>query len=279
MKGISPRPAFGWHRQDPVSRVVDRPTAPDPGEEAQAALRRWRSKAAEAMLLFFALSIIPHLAAWLVSYDLPATVQWSAVVLLIGILVTAGVFAQRWPPAVRVWLLLLVSYLASIQGLVWYSGAMARLWLLGAPILALILAGRRSAWIAAAISIGLMALHTLGAITGTTSGLQVPGFEEGRPGVIVARAVMWITYFLPLLVLLFQFDRFQVRTLAMERATSARLADELTWHQRATESLERGAAERDRLEREIERVAEEERRRLGHDLHDGVSQQLALALM
>jgi hypothetical protein len=38
-------------------------------------------------------------------------------------------------------------------------------------------------------------------------------------------------------------------------------------------------AERQHLEREIARVGDEERRRLGHDLHDGVSQQLAGALL
>jgi signal transduction histidine kinase len=231
------------------------------------------------MLILFGVSTLPHVGAWLLGYDLPATTQWVVVTTMIVLLTVAGVAGRRWSIAVRVWLLLLVAYLASIQGFIWYSGAMARVWLLGAPILALILAGPRSAFIAAIVSIVLTALHTTFALTGWIDGWRVVGFDDARPVIVLARSVMWMTFFVPVLVLVNRAHLFHMRTLAAERATSARLEEEVANREAANESLSRAAVERDRLEREVARVGDEERRRLGHDLHDGAGQQLAVALL
>jgi signal transduction histidine kinase len=251
----------------------------DPAAQAESAFEEWRGQSAQLMLILFGISVLPHIGAWLAGYELPGRTQWIAVTVAIVALVVAGVVGRRWSPMVRVWLLLSVSYLAAVQGLIWYTGAMARVWLLGAPILAVILAGPRSALVAAALSVGLIALHAISAVTGFGDAWHVGGFVENDPQVVVSRSIMWVAFFIPVLVLVRSVHLFHMRTLTAERAVAGRLEEEVEEHRLAHESLARASAERGRLEREIARAGDEERRRLGQDLHDGASQQLAMALL
>jgi signal transduction histidine kinase len=251
----------------------------DPAAEAETAFEEWRGQSARLMLILFGFSVLPHLGAWLISYQLPGRTQWIAVALTISALVVAGVAARRWSAMVRVWLLLLVSYLAAVHGLIWYTGAMARVWLLGAPILALTLAGPRSAFVAAAVSIALIVLHAVSAMTGIGTAWHVEGFVANDPAVVVSESIMWIAFFLPMLILTRNVHLFHLRTLKAERAVTARLEAEVAARRVVHKALTRASAHRARLEREIARVGDEERSRLGQDLHDGASQQLAVALL
>jgi signal transduction histidine kinase len=251
----------------------------NPAAEAETAFEEWRGNSARLMLVLFGFSVLPHLAAWLISYQLPGRTQWIAVALTISALVVAGVVVRRWSAVVRVWLLLLVAYLAAVHGLIWYTGAMARVWLLGAPILALILAGPRSAYVAASASIALIGLHAVAAVTGIGAAWHVEGFVESNPAVVVSGSIMWIAFFVPMLILTQNVHLFHLRTLKAERAVTGRLEAEVATRRVAHDELTRASAERARLEREIARVGDEERSRLGQDLHDGASQQLAVALL
>jgi signal transduction histidine kinase len=254
-------------------------TGRDPADDPDGAFEKWRVQSAQLMLLLFGISVLPHLGAWIAGYELPGRTQWIALTVAIVALMVAGVVGRRWSPTVRVWLLLLVSYLAAIQGLIWYTGAMARVWLLGAPILAIILAGPRSALVAAALSVGLITLHAVAAVTGFGDAWHVEGFIESDPHVVVSRSIMWVAFFIPVLFLTRSVHLFHLRTLTAERTVTARLEAEVAEREAAHDSLARASAERERLEREIARVGDEERRRLGQDLHDGASQQLAVALL
>jgi signal transduction histidine kinase len=255
------------------------PRPPRSAADAELAFEEWRGRSARLMLILFGISVVPHLAAWLVAYELPGRTQWIAVTAAIIALVVSGLVVQRWSPMVRVWLLLLVAYLAAVHGLIWYTGAMARVWLLGAPILALILAGPRSALVAASFSVGLIALHAGAAVVGIADAWQVAGFVENAPAVVVSRSIMWVAFFVPVLILTRSVHLFHMRTLTAERAAGARLEAEIAERRVSHKSLARASAERERLERELARVGDEERRRLGQDLHDGASQQLAVALV
>jgi signal transduction histidine kinase len=75
-----------------------------------------------------------------------------------------------------------------------------------------------------------------------------------------------------LIVLLGRFHRFMLDALAAQE----REAVERSAAQRKVESEMR---ERERLEREIAGIGDEERRRLGRELHDGVCQQVTAALL
>jgi signal transduction histidine kinase len=251
----------------------------DVGAGAEAAFQEWRGKSAQLMLVLFGTATVPDLAAWFWGYTLPGRTEELVLSLVILGLVLAGVVVRSWPPVVRVWLILIVAYLVSVHGLVRYSGAMARVWLLGAPFVALILGGPRSAGVAAVASVGLILLHAAGALSGVTDGWQVAGFDESDPAVVVSRSVMWVAFFIPAFFLFRSVHLFHLRTLASERGARSSLEKEILERRVAHESLAREAAERERLEREVARVGDNERRRLGQDLHDGASQQLAVALL
>jgi signal transduction histidine kinase len=284
-----PRPRVQWPAGPPKAGSDQRASAPgaepqdlsgrDPPSEAEGAFAKWRGQSVHLMLILFGVSVVPHLGAWLGGYRLPGQAQSVAVTLAIVVLGVVGVLVRRWPPVVRVWLLLGVAYFAAIHGLVWYNGAMARVWLLGVPILALILAGSRSGFVAAVISTVLIGLHAVAAVNGTGAAWHVAGFNESDPAVVVATSVMWVAFFIPMLILTRSVHLFHLRTLDAERAVAARLDAEVAERRLAHDSLARASKERERLEREIARVGDEERRRLGQDLHDGPCQQLAVALL
>lgn len=254
-------------------------TQHDVAGEARAALQAWRDESGHLIFTLIGFSVLVPTIAWIVGYELPATRYWFPTAVGVIALAAVALLARRLPMLVRVWLFLIILYLAAARGLIWYTGAMARVWLVGAPVLALILAGPRSGLVASAISVALVILHAAGAFTGATEGWRVTGFDENSARVVVSRAVMWLAFIVPLLALVRKWYAFQLRTLAAERAASARLEERNAERAAALESLSREVSERERLEREIARAGDEERRRLGHDLHDGVSQQLAAALL
>ncbi|HSJ05115.1 MAG TPA: sensor histidine kinase [Longimicrobiales bacterium] len=246
--------------------------------DAEAAYDLWRAGAADVMLLLIGFAALPQILLWLLGFDLPATGQVVAVVALV-LLVAAAATVRRWPVDVRIWLIMGLTFIASVQGLLWYTGAIARVWLAGIPVLALVLGGPRTALVAASISIAIVVLHATAAAAGLADGWSVQSFDETRTRVIVARAAMWMAFFIPLMFLLRGFYRFQIRTLAAERELSARLAQEIAERTAAHAALADAVSERDRLEQDIAHVSDVEQRRLGHDLHDGVGQQLAGALL
>lgn len=247
---------------------------------AGVALRAWRLKATDALLVLIALAAAGSAAAWVLNPDLPGSSSHRLPTALFYVLVvTAAAAIRGHHHEARVWFILSVLYLSALQGLLMYDGAMARVWLLVAPITALLLVGPRSGRVAAVISVVLILLHTVGGVTGVTDRLRVPGFDSTRHAIVIYLAVMWLGTLLPLLILLERFHLWHTRTLATALGTTSRLEEAAAQRRVADGLLAKGAAERERLEREIARVADDERRRLGHDLHDGVSQQLTGALL
>jgi signal transduction histidine kinase len=247
---------------------------------AEVVLRAWRLKAADALLVLIALAAAGSAAAWVLNHDLPGSSSHRVPTASFYVLVMAMAAAIRGHHhEARVWLMLSVLYLSSLQGLLMYDGAMARVWLLIAPIVALLLVGPRSGRVAAAISVVLILLHTAGVLTGVTDRLRVPGFDSTLHAVVVYVAIMWLGALLPLLMLVERFHLWHAGTLATALGTADRLEDEAAQRRVADALLAKGEAERERLEQEIARVGDDERRRLGHDLHDGVSQQLTGALL
>lgn len=248
--------------------------------DAEVALRVWRLKAADALLVLIALAAAGSAALWVFNYDLPGSPLHRLPVALLYVLVVAGAAATRGHHhEARVWLMLSVLYLSALQGLLMYDGAMARVWLLVAPITALLLVGPRSGRIAAAISVAVILLHAGAVLTGMTDRLRVPGFDPTLHAVVGYLTVLWLGALLPLLFLVERFHLWHARTLAMALRTATRLEEEGAQRRMADGLLAREGTERERLEREIARVGDDERRRLGHDLHDGVSQQLTGALL
>lgn len=243
-------------------------------------LQAWRQKAADAVLGLVALTALASAFGWTLGFAQPGSLGTRlAVGLLYASVVVAAAVARGRDYRVRVWLMLLGLYLPAIQGLLMYDGPMGWVWLMVAPVAALILAGPGAGRVALLISGTLITLHAAGTVTGATARLQVPGFDPGRPSVVLVLTVMWFVTVIPLVWILDRFHLWHVGTLEEALAASARLEEEAKARQAEHQQLVQEAAERERLEREIARVSDEERRRLGHDLHDGASQQLAAALL
>jgi two-component system CheB/CheR fusion protein len=103
-------------------------------------------------------------------------------------------------------------------------------------------------------------------LPGVAGALIVGATPPNVPSVVVSFQTVALGAFLAtLVVLLDRFHRFLLATLAAQYEAQAQ--------------LRREAFERHRLEREIAAIGDEERRRLGRDLHDGVCQELTAALL
>ncbi len=92
-----------------------------------------------------------------------------------------------------------------------------------------------------------------------------PAQEAELPRLVWFPAIVEAAFLFALMVLLSRFHRFLEGALAQRNAAHRKMEDEMT--------------ERQRLEREIASVGDRERRRLGHELHDGVCQQFTAALL
>jgi signal transduction histidine kinase len=118
----------------------------------------------------------------------------------------------------------------------------------------------------AASAVILVSAPFVRVLPGVAGALIVDATPPAVPVVIVSFQTAGLGAFLAMLiVLLDRFHRFLMRTLAAQYEAKA--------------DLRREALERHRLEREIAAIGDEERRRLGRDLHDGVCQELTAALL
>jgi len=133
--------------------------------------------------------------------------------------------------------------------------------LLTAPVFAVVLLGRRSAWVAAAISTAFYgsfaALRHFNLVPPVQGSLASSGALQTW--------IVWVVLFAPMFVLLDLFTaRFQ-RLLVSERRNHLRLQEE--------------ADERLLLEKALLETSERERQAVGHELHDGVCQQITGAML
>ena len=140
-----------------------------------------------------------------------------------------------------------------------------RIVLLVLPLVALILLGVREGWIAASITTALLAAFTLLAWNGMLARWQDIRENSVHPGYRLLQVLLLLAALMPLMVLFTRFLALQMRTMIEERQARRELEDE--------------SATRRRIEGEIIRVSEDERRRLGSELHDGLCQHLTAALL
>jgi signal transduction histidine kinase len=238
-------------------------------------LKEWRHWAANALLAASAVVYVPAVAILLAGYDPRAT--WPVVFCATAayLVVSLGALRRRTDYRLRVWAMLVAGYVAALVGGIGISQApFPRALLIVLPVLTMVLLGARAARAATIVSASLLLsipfFHGLPilarTLTTASAGTPMPASvlwaqATGLTGLLVATMVLLDRFHLVFMLSLASLQR-QVRERSAEHAR-----------------LEREMLERQRLEYELARVGDEERRRLGIDIHDGVCQQITGALL
>lgn len=234
--------------------------------EVDALLDAWRQRALTVLLrVFCAITLLPLLAV-LVGRIIVVPWPLRAVCALLYLVVLIGALCPRVGLRSRaVALLGCVVVISAIQLFVGHLSGNGRITLLSLPFLTLALVGPRAGWLVAVASAVLFAAVPL-ALQSEWVLARVPGVTANEPlSYWAIQWLLWVNIVAVLMTLLSRFERLQRRTMIAERM--------------ALRQLEVETADRLRLEEEIGRIAEEERRRLGAELHDGLCQHLTAALL
>lgn len=231
--------------------------------EMDQALNAWRRRALQVLLASSCALTLAPLAAALAGWgiELSGPVRVAALCLYA---VLAGLMLWR-NGSLRIRAGLFLGLLATAGVMRLGVGGMAgsgRITLLMLPLLALVLLGPRAGWSTAALTAGLFAgagvlMHT--GFPAGAGGVDAPPVFWGMQG------MYWLIILLALMILFARFHALQRRTMRAE------------WE--ARRQLEAETADRRRLEAEMGRIGEEERRRLGAELHDGLCQHLTAVLL
>lgn len=221
--------------------------------EIDLVLLKWRLRASHTLLVVSSIAYLPVLLLALAGHlpwAPPVAVAAASCAYAVLLVVTLVRGANH---AVRVWVALGAGYVLSVVGA--YSvpdGPLVRSMPVVLPILALVLVGPRSGRAAMAVSAAVL--------------LLAPLFDADQsPRRLPLAALPMLGMMLGVMAVLDAFQRFVVQALVSERKAARERDEEI--------------GRRRRLEGELAGAADEERRRLGHDLHDGVCQQMTGALL
>lgn len=247
-----------------------------PEESAvEAAAREWRHRAVHLFALVSAIAYLPPIVLMITGQAQPN--GWPVHVILVGGYLSFVICAllPRTDYRARAWALLAGGYMVALIHLVIIPhGPFGRALPAMLPIMAFVLLGAFAGRVVTLVSIGLLLIGPLlGRVPGLVETLTLePAQTPLSWGIIVDQASSLIALLVGQMILLDRFHAFLMRSLAgLQRETGERAA--------AYGNLEREMRERRRLESEVAGAADEERRRLGADLHDGVCQQLTGALL
>jgi signal transduction histidine kinase len=235
--------------------------------EVDAILSAWRERVLRILLAVYSTITLLPLSAVLAGRGVVLPWSLRATCVLLYLVMLFATFRPRLELRTRAGILLvLCAVLGTIQLAVGQLAGHGRISLLVVPLLALLLAGPRAGWLAAGLSALLFAVVPLLLQCGWLADLgeSVAGITSPP----AYWAVQWLLWMIAVLILMILFTRF----LALQRRTM--IAERMALRQ-----LEVETADRRRLEEEIGRIGEEERRRLGAELHDGLCQHLTAALL
>lgn len=234
----------------------------------EATLTGWRHNATQTLSIASALVYLPVVAIVLAGQGPPLTgLVKSVTVLLYGILLLQLVL-WRVDYRIRVGIHLTDGYLlAFIVGMALPQGPFIRAIPLILPLIATIFYGKSAGRIATGISILILLAAPFLSTSPGLAGILVPEGEHASrlPAFVLFQGIALTAILLQVVVLLERFHKMLMRS----------LADRTMAHQKLKEEM----AERRRLEHEVARIADDERRRLGNEIHDGICQQITAALL
>ena len=240
---------------------------PSIAREVDAGILAWRARILNVLLLVYSLIALVPLGAVLAGRGLELPVSLRIVCVTLYLVLLLATLRPRWPVLARAGILLAVNAaIGSTQLAVGQLAGHGRISLMLLPLLALLLVGPRTGWAALAFGATAFALVPLALRPGGLPDRIAAGHALDVPPAYWG--LQWILWMIVLLVLMILFTRFQI----LQRRSM--IAERL-----ARRQLEAESADRQRLEAALVRIGEEERRRLGAELHDGLCQHLTAALL
>jgi signal transduction histidine kinase len=232
----------------------------------ETALTAWRRRTVDIFFAIIAIVETPVLIAGLLGRTIPLTRAASVGAVAAWIFVVLAVLLRCAPVRVRIWLYCCGAYLIVITvSLSQPRGVFGPIGSVTAPVVLLVLAGARSGRIAALASLAILIASPFVRHIPAVASLFIHPSLRGEPDLKWIQTAAVLTLLITQVVLLDRFHQFLLRTL------TSRLI--------AASQLEREIRQRRELEHELAAVGDDERRRLGHDLHDGVCQQLTGAFL
>jgi signal transduction histidine kinase len=235
---------------------------------AAAALAAWRHKAAEILLAATAVVHLPPVVLFVLGHGPLLGSRIRTIAGAAYLVMLASALLRRVDYRKRLWAYFIAAYVIVVLANLWDDrGPYAQIGLVAHPVLILVLCGAPAARIAL---IGSLATLGFSPFLRVQPAVLAMLGTDGAPAV-VPQGIAWFraaavaAFLAAVMILLDRFHRLLLDALAAEWLAKAR--------------VQRGAAERQRLEREIAAVGDAERRRLAQELHDGVCQQVTAALL
>jgi signal transduction histidine kinase len=238
------------------------------GAAVDAALDAWRRKAANILLTAAAAVQLPALVLLMLGYGPLLGPPVKAVVITVYLVLATAALSRPINYRTRLSGFFFATYvLIAAANLVLPHGPYAQVGLVTMPVLILVLLGAPAARIGILASASIIvSAPWLRVQPGVVRMLAIdPAQVVAPPGVVWMQAAALSAMLAAQFILLDRFQHFLLDTLAQRIAAQRKVAHEMR--------------ERQRLEREMAGVSDGERRRLGSELHDGVCQLVAAALL
>lgn len=237
----------------------------------------WRQKAANIMLIVVSCMQLPGILLMLLGYGPPITLMLKVLVLIGYSAVVFAAFVRHINYRIRAWLLIFVGYILSISLTIAIpeSPHMRALPILLAVTM-LVLVGVRSALVATIISaIVIIFVPPLHEVQWLVSLFFIHDSSLAHnSNMQILQIIGLMALLINTMLLLWFFYNALTYTLAAQQHATAALQKESADRATALISLESEMVERKRLEHELARIGDDERRSMGQEVHDGVCQQL-----
>jgi len=232
----------------------------------ETVLTAWRRRTIDLFFAIIALLEAPVLIVCLLGRVVPLTRITCSGLAVAWILIVVAALLRRAPVRARIWLYCSAAYLTiGTLSLAQPRGSFAQISSVTAPVVLLVLADARFGRAAAFASITILLTSPFVRHMPAVAALFIHPGARAEPELKWIQIAGVVTILITQVVLVDRYHRFLLRTLAGKLIANVQ--------------LEREIEQRRDLEREVTAIADDERRRLGHDLHDGVCQQLTGAFL